>query len=114
MPSDKMLMYMSLSLTIIGLTALSIIAYTSEPPYMPVSSISDALVGRVVLVRGVVSNISVSNNLFFTLSDSSGSIHVVSFSKIYNISESSPAEVIGKVSLYKEKYEIVAEKIKAI
>ena len=120
MISDKQLAKISFCLAIIGIFGLAVIAYYTEPPEVAISTISDSYLGKVVILRGITSDITTSKDvqgkvtLFFTLSDSTGSIKIVAFNNNLILEDSNIVSVIGKVSFYKEKYEIIAESVKKI
>ena len=120
MISDKQLAKISFCLAIIGIFGLAAIAYYIEPPEVAIGSISDTYLGKIISVKGTASDVSKSRDvqdretLFFTLSDSTGSIKIVDFNNNLILEDSSVVSVIGKVSFYKDKYEIVAESVKKI
>ncbi len=120
MITDKQLMKVSLVLAVVGLFGLAVIAYYIEPPEVSIASISDTYLGKVVGVKGVVSGISKSadiqekETLFFTLTDSTGRIKVVNFNNKIDLKDGSIVSVIGKLSFYENKYEIIAQYITQI
>ena len=120
MISDKQLTKISFCLAIIGIFGLAAIAYYIEPPEVAINTISDTYLGKVVMVKGMISDISMSKDvqnkvtLFFTLSDSTGSIKIVDFNNKLVLEAGDVLSVTGKVSFYKDKYEIVAESVKKI
>lgn len=119
MLSDRQLMKISLSMALLGLFGLAAIAYYVEPPEVAINSISDTYLGKVVSVKGISSDVTFSKEdekeaLFFTLSDSTGSIKVVHFSNNLILEDGDITSVTGKVSFYQNKYEIVAESVRRI
>ncbi len=120
MITDKQLMKASLAMAIVGITGLAAIAYYIEPPEAAINTISDSYLGKVISVKGITSDVSKSRDvqdretLFFTLSDSTGLIKVVDFNSKLILEDGDVVSVIGKISFYKDAYEIIAESINKI
>ncbi len=120
MITDKQLMKVSLAMAIIGIISLAAIAYYVEPPEAAINTISDSYLGKVISVKGVISDMSKSRDvqdretLFFTLSDSTGSIKVVAFNSDIILEDGDVISVVGKVSFYQNKYEIITESVDKI
>ena len=104
--------------TIIGIACLVVVSQYIQPEKISIGSINDASVGKIVSVNGIIGNTSLTNKMFFSLSDTTGTVDVLIFE---NVLKSSTAlkdgfvvTVAGKIFLYKNKYEIIAESVKII
>ena len=112
-------MKISLAMAIIGIVGMAILAYYVEPPEVAIGTIADDDLGRVVKIKGIVSGYYKTEEAgFFKISDSTGSIKVVVFRKSGNynmrLEDSDVVTAIGKISIYKNEYEIVAESVKKV
>lgn len=114
-------MLLSLAMAVAGLVALFIITLSIEPREITVSEISSELSGQVVVASGTISSyFSKEGNVFITLEDGA-SIKVVMFSRdaqkqpwVYDLRKGDSISVQGRVQLYKNELEIVAESVKVV
>ena len=119
---DEMLMKLSLIISIIGVIALFIFVQFTEPIKVSVSRIDDSMLGQNIEVTGQIESFSAKDgNIFFILNDNTGKIKVVMFERdarrtdgAYILAEQSNVSVIGKISLYKSEFEVIASTIKVL
>ncbi|MCX6815355.1 MAG: exodeoxyribonuclease VII large subunit [Candidatus Aenigmarchaeota archaeon] len=113
MLSDKQLAKLCLIITVIGIIFLFVVA-NLQIEEVSIGNISNKDVGKVVAITGSVEGFySKTGNIFFTLNDNTGNISVVMFNSDLSLVGKSVA-VTGKVSLYKSKIEVIADKIKVL
>ena len=102
----------------VGICLLLFLSSRLEPKLVKISDISAKMLDSPVKVQGRVIELKEKeSSLLLVLNDSSGSIDVFSYTKDeLNLSELKGVnvEIIGKVSEYKGKLEITAEKIKLL
>ena len=108
---DRTIKIVSLSLAIIGITGLGAVSLQSGYTPVNIYEISENMAGKKVVVNGTVHSSYVrENNLFMSLEDS-GIIKIVMFNSGISASKGERAVVYGRVNVYKNELEIVAEKI---
>lgn len=118
MISDKSLFRVSLAVAAAGLLALVAITLVIEPKEMKIRDITGSAAGQSVSVKGVVdSYLTKDGNVFITLNDSAA-IKIVVFSReaakqpwVYDLKKGDIISAAGKVQVYRNELEIVAEKI---
>lgn len=121
MISDRNLAAVSLAVAAAGLISLLIITLAIEPKEVAIKDISGGMTGQQVVVRGnIASYRAADGNVFITLKDGEG-IKVVMFSReaqkqpwVYGLKKGDYVSAHGRVQLYKNELEIVAETIKAM
>jgi RecJ-like exonuclease len=112
---DSKLIKLCLTISIIGLLALSIYAETANPPPINLKEIEDYL-GKTITTSGEVERVSITPNVsFITLREGSFRTTVVTFDMLStNIRSKDNINVTGQVKLYKGDLEIIAEKIEKL
>jgi DNA/RNA endonuclease YhcR with UshA esterase domain len=119
MITDEKLRKICLVFIIIGLVGMVLFSQYSTPTAKRINEIGEEHVGKSIQVSGKISSISVNEgNIFIDMSEGSDTITIIMFERTartqkesYNLSENQSITVFGKVSLYKEELEIVADKI---
>lgn len=115
----KLLLYISLVCSIVGLISLYFISQTIELPRTSINRITADDVGKNVKICGEVTSVSVSkaNHVFLKLKDSSSETDVVIFNNTseklnaYEIKKEDIICVVGSVDEYEDKMEIIANGI---
>ncbi len=116
MISDKKLMRLSLLIALVGILMIFLAGQLAVQS-IPISRIKAGDTGKQVLLSGTVSEYRNSNgNIFFELSDGTGSITVVMFertarNKVLEFQDGQNVTVQGQVNLYKNELEIIANSI---
>lgn len=118
MISDSRLMKLSLAVSVIGIVVLFFIVQLTEPLVVKITEINEAMNGQNIITNGTVSSFFTKDgNVFFTLSDN-GEIKVVMFKRdaekienSYELKNGDKIRVSGKVSIYSDELEIIAERI---
>lgn len=121
MISDKKLIYISLIISVVGFLSMVAITVGIEPKYVPVSHVTSEMTGQEIITQGTIdSYFTNEGNVFIELKNRT-SIKVVMFSReannqpwIYDLRKGDSIAVEGKVQIYKNELEIVADKITAI
>lgn len=120
MISDSHLMKLSFAVAVLGVVVLFFIVQLTEPLAVRIVEINEAMSGQSVITNGTISSFSTKDgNVFLTLSDEK-EIKVVMFKKdaernnIYQLKDGDQIRVNGKVSVYRDELEIVAEQIENI
>ncbi len=120
MISDSQLMKLSFAIAVIGVLSLFVIVQLIEPLSVRIGEINEGMSGQLIMTEGTVSSLStVNGNVFLTLSDN-GEIKVVIFSKdagknnAYELKNNDKIRIEGRVSIYENELEIIAEKIEKI
>ncbi|MBI2233374.1 MAG: OB-fold nucleic acid binding domain-containing protein [Candidatus Aenigmarchaeota archaeon] len=121
MISDKKLIYISLIISMVGFLSMVAITMAIEPRYVSVSQITSEMTGQEITTRGIIdSYFTNEGNVFITLKNRT-SVKVVMFSReagkqpwVYDLRKGDSIAVEGKVQIYKNELEIVADKITAI
>ncbi|MBS3055837.1 MAG: exodeoxyribonuclease VII large subunit [Candidatus Aenigmarchaeota archaeon] len=97
---------------VVGLLSLFLVSEFYGPAKLEISSITKSMNNRLVLVQGIVTNLRISGeNTFFVLERNNTGIKVVIFNKNYNIENNQNIIVKGRVSIYKNQLEIIANDI---
>lgn len=112
-------MVVSLAVAAAGLVFLFLITISIEPMQAKISEVSSDLVGRDIVVKGKIdSYFTKEGNVFITLEEGA-KIKVVMFSReaqkqpwVYDLQKGDSVFVEGRVQLYKNELEIVANTIK--
>ncbi len=102
--------------TLIGIILLIIISDKLDVPTSTISSLSKEDINNQVKVKGIVNQVvNKESIIILNLKDASSSIKVVLFNpKESKIKKNSFVEVDGKISLYEDKLEIIADSVKII
>ena len=110
--NDSLIMKISLLMAVLGTVALFFIVQVVEPCKISPDEITEALDGQYVKTSGVVSSFYENQgNLFFYLDG----IKVVFFQVgNYSIKDGDHVSVTGKVSIYRDKLEIIADEMEKI
>ncbi len=121
MISDKKLTYFSLAISIIGFLAMVSITLGIEPRQVAVSEITSETIGQEIITQGMIgSYFTNEGNVFIELKNRT-SMKIVMFSReagkqpwVYDLRKGDLIAVQGKVQVYKNELEIIANKISAI
>ena len=118
MISDKSLAWVCLGITVVGIVSLFFIVQLIEPLTIGAGEISRELDGQAVVTEGIISSFNEKDgNVFLTLNDE---LKVVMFksqaedSIVYELEGHEKISVTGKVSIYRDELEVIAEKIELI
>lgn len=112
--NDKDLMKLSFAIAVLGIIALFLVTEQLEPIAVPVELIDSSYVGKNVVVNSTIKSLTIKDdNIFITLNEG---MRVVVFKNKalddnYNLKAGNKISVVGKVQLYKNELEIIAEKI---
>ncbi len=111
MMEDKTIKIISLTMALVGIIGLAVISLQSGYTPTNIYEISESMIGKKVVVNGTIRSLSIKeNNLFMSLEDS-GIIKIVMFNSDIRANAGNRAVVYGRVNVYKNELEIVAEKI---
>ena len=113
---ESKFLYLSLTLSIIGLLILIYTAETIEPPLSRIKDINQNSVGKNVHITGNITKIQrfKGKSILLSIDDDTGNINVylpygvaIKFSD--SIKEGNRADIIGTVEIYKGDIEIFVE-----
>ena len=97
-----------------------VIVQLIETLFVRIGDINEAMSGQIIITEGMVTSLSTKDgNVFLTLSGN-GTIDVVIFSKdagknnAYKLKINDKIRIGGRVSIYENELEIIAEKIEKI
>ncbi len=110
---EKKLLKISLIISLIGIFILLFFSSIHQPALIKISKITTNQLNKQIKITGQIIKIKNYPEYEFqllTLKDDSGNI-TITLDKILNLSESKSIIVIGKVSQYKNKLQINANKI---
>jgi len=110
---EKPLLWVSLTVSFIGLITLTILSTNTHFDATPIKTISPEIIGHTIKVCGNVEKISVSKkgHTFFTLTDNTNSIRAVLFKREGITINEEPICTIGQVDLYKGTLEIIVKEV---
>ena len=114
---DNKIIKIAISASIFGLILLYYATIAIEAKSYSISQIDKSMLDQDVKIRGKITNIIKTEKvLILNVKDGTGSIMVASFNpkEVVEIKNGLDIEVIGKVSIYKNKIEIIADSIKRI
>ena len=122
MITDKNLGYLCFILVIIGIAGIVIILQFTGPRNMGTGLIYENNVGENVLVSGVIKSYSESQgHVFMDIDDGTGEIKVVIFENtaknqahVYGLGVGGKVIVEGKVQIYKNELEIIADSVNVV
>jgi DNA/RNA endonuclease YhcR with UshA esterase domain len=122
MLSDKTLMYIALVLFIVGIAGLFLVTQFIGPKEIGTGKIGNSEIGQNVVIKGTIASyFEKDGHVFMDVDDGSGKIKVVMFENaarnqpyVYNIEKGDMISVEGKIELYENELEIVANSIKTI
>lgn len=101
----------ALCLSLIGMFLLIMIVQFSEPQQTKVILVGDNI-GKQVLISGEVTRATQKEDAsFLTITDKTASIKVVAFGPVEKLEKGTFVEVVGRVEIYEDELEIVAEQI---
>lgn len=84
-----------------------------KPQKYEIMEIRDDMIGKAVTLSGTVYSISEKNgNIFLNLYDGTGNIDVVAFRTSVSVTKGQNVTVSGKVAVYNNKLEVIANEIK--
>lgn len=110
---ERTLLKVALICALVGILILIIISDRITYSKSNISSITLNQTGSDVLIKGQVSSIQETPNLFiFTLQDDTGKIKVVAFKEKIKLQEGQIVEVLGTTKEYNSKPEIEAKRIR--
>ena len=105
------------SIAVIGIFALLFFSYVYEPPVIKIEKITSKelnkkvkIVGEIIKIKEYATNTREKQTVL-TLKDNTGSIDIIIFDQTALTSTTKPITVMGRVSRYKEKLQIIPEKI---
>ena len=118
MISDKSLAWICLGITVVGIVILFFIVQLIEPLTIEPGEINRGMDGQAVVTEGSISSFTEKDgNVFITLNDE---LKVVMFksdaedSIVYDLKNDDRIRVEGRVSIYRDELEVIAEKIELI
>ncbi|MBI2172748.1 MAG: hypothetical protein HYT73_00870 [Candidatus Aenigmarchaeota archaeon] len=111
MMEDRMIKIISLSLAVIGIAGLAIISVQNDYSPTKIYEISDEMIGKNIIVNGTVLSSRISDGNSFMYIEDLGTIKIVMFNAKIRADIGDKATVYGRVNVYKNELEIVAEKI---
>ncbi|MBN2095421.1 MAG: OB-fold nucleic acid binding domain-containing protein [Candidatus Aenigmarchaeota archaeon] len=117
MSPERAILKYSLFAIVIGLVGIYASVLYIEPESVPLSSVNDSRIGQVIKTEGLVRSARLSNTstLFIRLEDQECEIDVVLFKAgNANANPGDLVQVVGEVSKYEGKLEIIARKIKPL
>ena len=117
MISDSQLMKLSFAVAVIGVVSLFALVQIIEPLNVRLADINEAMNGQMITTEGTISSISTTKGIVLLTLYDSNEIKVVIFSKeaeknnAYELKLNDRVRVEGKISIYENELEIIAEKI---
>ncbi len=109
---DESLLKLSFVASVVGITMLFFTVQLMGAKEVKISEISRNLVGSNVVIHGIVAyKYEKNGNTFLKVSDNSSKIDVVAFRKPLDVKKGEYVKVYGKVKIYKNRLEIVAENV---
>ena len=117
--NNRLLIYLSLASSVIGLVMVYIAADNAQLPAVLIGSIVYDDIGKNVKVCGEVDSLSISKSkhVFFDIVDSSGKINAVVFNssaeklQAYNLKDDDAICVSGQIGEYNDRLEILPKEI---
>lgn len=107
----KKFTYLCLLLSVIGLVLLQFSTTVLRPETVPIEEVEEDSIGQTVKVEGTVTDFySTDSATFFTLTDSTGEIEVVSFNSV-EPGNGRNVSVLGNVELRSGSLQLVSTKI---
>lgn len=103
----------SLSASVIGIFILLLLSNTLSPKLIKINEINEDILDKNVKINGEITNIrnyEDSDFQIITIKDETGQIDAI-LNQITNTTKGQKVIIIGKISKYKEKLQIQAEKI---
>jgi aspartyl-tRNA synthetase len=109
---DRKLLVIALAWSLIGIFLLILVALFSEPEKILVKDLQDNL-GKTVVLEGEVTKATYLDTVtFIDLSDDTGNALIVLFKQqTYEVISGDVIAVKGKVQLYQDEIELVADEI---
>jgi len=107
----KILLKISLAISILGILVLLILSNTLNPKLTKIENINKKLINQKIQVKGEIINIKNFKNLqIITIKDSTGRIDLVLYENL-NLSKKQTIIAFGRVNTYKDQIQISADKI---
>jgi len=102
--------------TVMGIIGIILIQNFIDVPLVSISSLSKSDIDKYVRLNGNPTNVFSSDSISgFVLDDGTGSLPIVIFSETINIQKlSKNIQVLGKVSFYDGKLQVIADSINDI
>lgn len=109
---NKILLKISLAISIIGILILLILANNTEPVNLKINQITNNYLDKKIQTQGKITSIRTykdSNFQITTINDSTGKIDITS--EITSLTKNQTISVIGTIKEYKNNLQIQADKI---
>ena len=112
---DKTLIKIALTWSLIGIVALLFVSEFHETEKINIIELGE-YIGKIVYVQGNVTKTIYSDAVtIFEIEDNTGEIKVVAFEKMNKtINENDEIRAFGKVKIYKNELEVIADKIDCV
>ncbi len=108
---DRTLRILSLIMAAIGAVGLSVVSLQNTYTEVAIYEISERMIGKNIVINGTVVSASTSDGNTFITAEDAGRIKVVLFNTELPVKRGDRISAYGKVNVYKNELEIVAEKI---
>ncbi len=109
---DETLLKLSIFASVIGILLIVFITQTMEVKAVKISDIKKSMSGDKIITYGYVNSVyEKSGNMFINIADNASEILVVAFKNHFNIKKGDYIKVKGKVNIYKNRLEIIADSI---
>ncbi|MFH1239992.1 MAG: OB-fold nucleic acid binding domain-containing protein [Candidatus Diapherotrites archaeon] len=112
---EELVARLALSLAVLGIVVLFIVSYSYEAHSLKISEISEEIKGERVIVCGRIdSSYLATNVLIFTINDGAkikGVVFNPGREEYSLIRKNSFVEIEGKIEIYENELEIVAERV---
>lgn len=109
--NDKKLRMISLIMAVVGAIGLAVASYQNTFAETRIYEISEKMIGKNVAVNGTITSISTRDGNTFITAEDFGSIEIILFDAGLSYKKGNNITAYGKVNVYKNKLEIIAEKI---
>ena len=104
----------ALTLSLIGVFSLALLAQFYEPEQIPIANLAEHKEEIVIIQGRVVKATQKPTVNFFEVKDNTGTITVVAFDKMDKLDKRLLISVKGKVTTYKGKLELIADRMEII
>lgn len=110
----RILFGISLITALVGLFSLILLSEFSEPEQVKMVEL-ESRIGQRVIVQGEITKIAQKENVnFFEVKGNTGKINVVAFGQMGKLAKGLQIKVYGKVTIYQNELEIIADKIEVV
>lgn len=111
--NEKTLLKLALIMTVTGLLILFFISETIEPKEKPLSQINKENIDAFVKLTGTITSVASKEKVTFIQINKQETAQVILFDNI-SLSRGDKVEIIGKITEYNGKLEVIAQQVRVI